>query len=60
MSQIPMTNSDRINVLEQLGYSEREAAFLNLAALHGGYFLRRQYCEFLGKEVGGTAASLIE
>ena len=55
-----MTNSERIEALTALGYTEREAAFLCLAALHGGYFLRRQYCDFIGKEPGGTAAALIE
>lgn len=60
MSQIQMTNEDRTSALERFGYTEREAAFLNLAALHGGYFLRRQYGQFLEKEVGGTVAALVE
>src|SRR5688572_2454196 len=60
MSQVSMTNEDRAEALRQLGYAAREAAFLVLVALHGGYFLRRQYCEFLGKEAGGTAASLVQ
>lgn len=60
MNQIAPTNGERIEVLEGLGYTPREAAFLCLAALHGGYFLRRQYCCFLGKAVGGTAAALVE
>ena len=49
-----MTNAERIQALQRLGYTEREAAFLCLAALHGGYFLRRQYAQFLGREDGGT------
>src|SRR5689334_1466191 len=60
MAQVRLTNEERIQALERLGYSEREAAFLCIAALHGGYFLRRQYAQFLGKSVGGTAAALIE
>jgi hypothetical protein len=60
MSQIRLTKQERIQALERLGYTDREAAFLSLAALNGGYFLRRQYCQFLNKAVGGTAASLIE
>jgi hypothetical protein len=60
MSQIRLTPSERIQALERFGYTEREARFLCLAALHGGYFLRRQYGEFLQKAVGGTAAALIE
>src|ERR1700730_15708152 len=60
MSSVSMNNPERITALRSLGYTEREAAFLCLAALHGGFFLRRQYCEFIGKEIGGTAAALVE
>jgi hypothetical protein len=60
MTAIPMNNAERIEALKNLGYTEREAAFLNLAALHGGYFLRRHYTEFIGKGIGGTAAALVE
>jgi len=60
VSQIPLTHQERIEALRAFGYSEREATFLCLAALHGGYFLRRQYCQFLGKETSGSAAALIE
>ena len=60
MSQITLTSAERIQGLTSLRYTEREAAFLAIAALQGGYFLRRQYCQFLGKEVGGTAAALID
>ncbi|OLD54496.1 MAG: hypothetical protein AUI64_04810 [Acidobacteria bacterium 13_1_40CM_2_64_6] len=55
-----MSSAERIEALKGLGYTEREAAFLCLAALHGGYFLRRQYCDFIGKQIGGTAAALVE
>ena len=55
-----MSNSERIEALGRLSYTEREAAFLCLAALQGGYFLRRQYCDSIGKEIGGTAATLVE
>jgi hypothetical protein len=60
MSQIRLTNDERIQALKRLDYSEREAAFLCLAALHGGYFLRRQYGQFLSQSPGGNAAALIE
>jgi hypothetical protein len=60
MSSVAMTNPERITTLENLGYTSREATFLCLAALHGGYFLRRQYCGFIGKEMGGTVAALVE
>jgi hypothetical protein len=55
-----MTNEERIAALQKLGYTEREAAFLCLAALHGGYFLRRQYNTFLQQRPGGNADRLIE
>ncbi len=60
MSSLTMTNPERIEALRKLSYTEREAAFLCLAALQGGYFLRRHYGDFIGKEIGGTAATLIE
>jgi hypothetical protein len=60
MNQTPMTNAERQKALERLGYTEREAQFLCLAALHGGYFLRRQYNRFLGRRDGGAASQLIE
>jgi hypothetical protein len=47
-----MTNQERINALKKLHYTEREAAFLTLAALHSGYFVRRQYSQFLGQTPG--------
>src|SRR5436305_11955927 len=60
MSQVFLTELEQQAALVRLGYSEREAEFLRKVALHGGYFLRRQYCQFLDKRVGGTAAALIE
>ena len=42
------TDAERIDSLQELGYTKREAAFLSLAALHSGYFLRRQYQAFAG------------
>jgi hypothetical protein len=60
MSQISLSDEQRVEALRPFGYTEREAAFLSQAALHGGYFLRRQFCRFLGKENGGTVAALIE
>ena len=43
-----MTDADRVSSLTTLGYTDREAEFLSLVALHGGYFLRRQYQGFAG------------
>ena len=47
---------DPIAPLEAIGYLEREASFLYLVAVHSGYFLRRQYTRFAGRD-GGTLFS---
>lgn len=60
MTRVPLSPEERILALLRFGYTRREAAFLCCAALHSGFFLRRQYCQFIGKSVGGTAASMIE
>ena len=46
--------------VQAFGYTAREAAFLRLAALHSGYFLRRQYLQFLGASRGYADDVLIE
>lgn len=46
--------------LIRFGYTEREAAFLELAALLSGYFVRRQFNEFIGRECGALAQGFIE
>ena len=55
-----MTDQDRIEAIQGLGYTEREACFLHLVALHSGYFLRRQYNQFLGQRRGGNVAALVK
>lgn len=50
---------DPIPVLQVAGYTEREAAFLYLAALHSGYFLRRQYVRFIERGRGALAAQFL-
>jgi hypothetical protein len=60
MTTMITTDEERVAALQRFGYSPRESAFLCLAALHGGYFLRRQYGTFLGREDGGCVAQLIE
>lgn len=42
-----MTNEERITALQRFGYDAEEAEFLCVAALHSGYFLRRQYLGFI-------------
>jgi len=60
MNATARTNDERVKALEQIGYSEPEAGFLCLAALHGGYFLRRQFAHFLGRQDGGTVTQLTQ
>ncbi len=52
-------SAPRFTALQGLGYTEREAHFLELAALHSGYFVRRQFNAFLGQSRGRAAADLI-
>jgi hypothetical protein len=49
----------RSQVLEGLGYTARQAQFLLLVALHGGYFLRRQYVAFTGRAHGQAAVRFL-
>lgn len=60
VGQIAMTDEERIEALAPFGYSPREAAFLCVAALQGGYFLRRQFGQFIGQTSGGSIAALVE
>ena len=60
MTQILLTEEERIQALERFGYSKAEARFLLIAALHSGYFLRRQAAEFLGDPGRGSVAALVE
>jgi hypothetical protein len=43
-----MTSEERIEELQALGYNRRESAFLELAALHSGFLLQRQYRTYTG------------
>ena len=54
-----MTYRERISAIRAMGYTPRESGFLELVALHSGYFLRRQYNQFLDRKRGGTTAALI-
>ena len=54
-----MTHDERIATLEQLGYGPRQAAFLALVMLHGGYFVRRQVASFLNRRDGGVATAFL-
>jgi hypothetical protein len=43
-----------------LGYTPRQAQFLVLVALHGGYFLRRQYVAFTGTPHGQATVRFLD
>jgi hypothetical protein len=51
---------DPIGSLESIGYREREASFLYLVAVHSGYFLRRQYAQFVQRESGSVSSEFLE
>lgn len=55
-----MPDYDPIPLLENAGYTEQEAAFLYLVAVHSGYFLRRQFCSFIQRDRGKLADSFIQ
>jgi hypothetical protein len=55
-----MAGYDPIPMLENAGYTEQEAAFLYLVAVHSGYFLRRQFSRFVQRGRGGLADKFIQ
>lgn len=55
-----MDNNQRTSRLQSLGYNADEAAFLWPAALHSGFFQRRQYSAFSGKGPGYADVALGE
>jgi len=54
-----MTNEERVRALRRFGYEMEEAQFLCIAALHGGYFLRRQFLAFIGGTKGWKDVALV-
>jgi hypothetical protein len=55
-----VTAYDPIRELTRLGYTERESAFLYLAGMHSGYFLRRQFLGFVRREDGAMAQRFLQ
>jgi hypothetical protein len=51
---------DPILALQSLGYTEREASFLYLVAVHSGYFLRRQFDYFIDRNKGAIVHAFLE
>jgi hypothetical protein len=52
-------SDDFIPALESLGYTQREAAFLYLVAVHSGYFLRRQFDYFIDRSKGAIVTNFL-
>ena len=50
---------DPIPDLERIGYTQREASFLYLVGRASGYFLARQYAEFLNRKPGALVHQLM-
>ena len=50
---------DPIRSIEYFGYTEREASFLYLVAVHSGYFLRRQFDKFIDRRSGAIAQQFL-
>lgn len=55
-----MPSTERAAALKCFGYSESDAAFLSLAAVHSGYFLRRQYEVFTGVARGRPSSRFLD
>jgi hypothetical protein len=55
-----MTHDERAEVLRWFGYTPRQAAFLATVLVHGGYFLRRHFAAFLGRQDGGLITDFVQ
>jgi hypothetical protein len=55
-----VTFAERVTALGPFGFTERQARFVATAALHGGYFLRRQYLEFTGQTHGKNTVDFLD
>jgi hypothetical protein len=55
-----MTFAERVTALGRFGFTERQARFVATAALHGGYFLRRQYMAFTGQAHGKNVVDFLD
>jgi hypothetical protein len=55
-----MTFDDRVRAVQTLGCSPRQARFLTLVALHGGYYVRRQYLTATGTRNGKNAQRFLD
>ena len=55
-----MTFDDRVRAAQTFGCSPRQARFLALVALHGGYYVRRQYLAATGTRNGKNAQRFLD
>ena len=55
-----MTFDDRVRAVQTFGCSPRQARFLALVALHGGYYVRRQYLTATGTRNGKNAQRFLD
>src|SRR5689334_17229584 len=51
--------ANRSTTLTRFGYTERQAMFLSAVAAHSGYFLRRQFMEFIGRGHGAVTVTFL-
>jgi len=55
-----VTFEHRVEAVEALGFTSRQARFLVLVALHSGYCLRRQYAAFSGVSYGKNVRDFLD
>jgi hypothetical protein len=55
-----MTVEERVQAVGALGFTERQARFLVMVALHSGYCLRRQYETFAGIRYGKNVRAFLD
>ena len=55
-----MTFDERVEAVESLGFTARQATFLAIVALHSGYCLRRQYAAFAGVSYGKNVRDFLD
>ncbi|HZQ70823.1 MAG TPA: hypothetical protein VFA68_20010 [Terriglobales bacterium] len=51
---------ESVDALKQLGYTEREAEFLYIVAVHSGFFLQRQFMQFVDVAGRGPATYFLK
>lgn len=54
------TFQERVDAVEALGFTTRQASFLTLVTLHSGYRLRRQYAAFAGVRYGKNVRDFLD